>query len=440
MSSTAANSTAPKSAAVPRGRPSPEAVAIGFVAALRAAGTEIAVTSSLLYVESLALVDMADPRAVYWAGRATLVHRPEDIAGYDEVFIRYWTRAADPGSDPVLSVPLTIALDDPAGRPGSEDPDSGAEQILTVRYSATETLARKDFSDYSEAELQEARLLMSRLAWDGPTRRSRRSQPSRSSLGQLDLRHTVRAALRSGGEPVRLHRRVPGSRPRRLVLLVDISGSMENYARALLRFVQAAVAGRSRVEAFALGTRLTRLTRELGSRDPDRAMRAATAAVADWSGGTRLGDGLRTFNDDWGCRGTARGAIVVILSDGWDRGDPALMDEQMQRLSRVTHRVVWVNPLKASRGYQPLARGMAAALPHIDDFVAGHNLESLQELARIVLAEDSRHGGGRRGGQARAGHRQDRRGPTGDDLNDDRNVDRSVGVGSAGNPSVGVRG
>jgi uncharacterized protein with von Willebrand factor type A (vWA) domain len=159
---------------------------------------------------------------------------------------------------------------------------------------------------------------------------------------------------------------------------------MDPYARALVRFLHAAVVGRARVEAFALGTRLTRITRELSSRDPDTAVARAAAAVADWSGGTRLGEGLRAFNDTWGVRGMARGAVVVILSDGWDRGDPAVMAEQMARLSRVAHRVVWVNPLKASPGYAPLARGMAAALPYVDDFVEGHNLAALEELVEVV--------------------------------------------------------
>jgi uncharacterized protein with von Willebrand factor type A (vWA) domain len=177
----------------------------------------------------------------------------------------------------------------------------------------------------------------------------------------------------------------PGERPRRLVLLLDVSGSMEAYARALLRFVHAAVAGRGRVEAFTLGTRLTRLTRELSDRDPDAAIRKATGATPDWSGGTRLGDTLRAFNDEWGQRGMARGAIVVILSDGWDRGEPEVMAEQMARLSRVAHRVVWVNPLKASEGYAPLARGMAAALPFVDDFIEGHSLDSLERLAQVII-------------------------------------------------------
>ena len=169
------------------------------------------------------------------------------------------------------------------------------------------------------------------------------------------------------------------------MLLLDVSGSMEPYARALLRFVHAAVVGRQRVEAFALGTRLTRVTRELSSpRSRRRARAAAGERVADWSGGTRLGEGLRAFNDEWGVRGMARGAIVVILSDGWDRGDPEVLAEQMARLSRVAHRVVWVNPLKATPGYAPLARGMAAALPYVDDFVEGHSLAALEELAEVI--------------------------------------------------------
>jgi uncharacterized protein with von Willebrand factor type A (vWA) domain len=168
------------------------------------------------------------------------------------------------------------------------------------------------------------------------------------------------------------------------VLLLDVSGSMEPYARALIRFVHAAVAGRQKVEAFAMGTRLTRLTRELSTRDPDEALQRAATRVADYGGGTRLGDGLKVFNDEWGQRGMARGAIVVVLSDGWDRGDPAVLGEQMQRLQRAAHKVVWVNPLKVTPGYAPLARGMAAALPHIDAFVEGHSIEAIEELARVV--------------------------------------------------------
>jgi uncharacterized protein with von Willebrand factor type A (vWA) domain len=192
------------------------------------------------------------------------------------------------------------------------------------------------------------------------------------------------AGRRHGGEPVRRGYRAPSEKPRRVVLLVDVSGSMEPYARALLAFVHAAVIGRARVEAFTLGTRLTRITRELSWRDPDGALAAAAAAAPDWSGGTRLGEGLAAFNERWGVRGMARGAVVVILSDGWDRGDPEALAEQMARLHRVAHKVVWVNPLKATPGYAPLARGMAAALPYVDEFVEGHALASIEQLADVL--------------------------------------------------------
>lgn len=175
-----------------------------------------------------------------------------------------------------------------------------------------------------------------------------------------------------------------------MVLLLDVSGSMEPYARALLRFVQAAVAGRQRVEAFAMGTRLTRVTKELSSRDPDRALHLASDRVSDWSGGTRLGECLRRFNDEWGVRGMARGAIVIVLSDGWDRGEPQLLADQMCRLQRITHDLIWVNPLKVTPGYAPLARGMAAALPYVDHFVEGHSVAAMEELARVISAQPDR--------------------------------------------------
>lgn len=370
----------------------PVDVAVGFACALRRAGLEVSLTSALLYAEALSVCDVGSRTSLYWAGRAALVHRFEDVSVYDAVFGAYWLgESLGTASVAAVSVPVILQVDD-ADAAGDSDEESPSDvDAITLRYSATETLTTKDFADYTDSELEEARRLMERLRFAGPTRPSRRPEPARSCRGRLDVRRTVRAAMRSGGEPMRMHRRVSGRRPRRLVMLLDVSGSMERYARALLRLVHAAVAGRSRVEAFALGTRLTRLTRELSSRDPDRAMRAASDAVPDWSGGTRLGAGLRAFNDEWGCRGMARGAVVVILSDGWDRGDPAEMSEQMQRLRRVANRVVWVNPLKASPGYAPLARGMAAALPYVDDFVEGHNLESLERLAELVLTERGTH-------------------------------------------------
>jgi uncharacterized protein len=226
--------------------------------------------------------------------------------------------------------------------------------------------------------------LMQQLRLAGPPRTSLRLRNSRRRGSRHDLRRTVRASITHGGEPIQLLWREPGEKQRRLVVLLDISGSMEPYARALLRFMHAAVVGRQRVEAFAFGTRLTRLTKELANRNPDKALQRASAQVPDWSGGTRLGESMKKFNDTWGVRGMARGAIVVILSDGWDRGEPAVLAEQMKRLQRVAHRVVWVNPLKVTPGYAPLARGMAAALPYIDEFVEGHSMAALEQLTRVI--------------------------------------------------------
>jgi uncharacterized protein with von Willebrand factor type A (vWA) domain len=217
----------------------------------------------------------------------------------------------------------------------------------------------------------------------GARRRSRRRRPSRRHV-DLDLRRTVARALRAGGEPIHLAWHAPGQRPRRLVLLVDVSGSMSSYARALVRFAHAAVVGRGDVEVFALGTRLTRLTSALHSHDADAALARVSASTPDWEGGTRLGDTVGEFVERWGVRGMARGADVVILSDGWDRGDPAELGAHMARLARVAHRIVWVNPLKSSPGYAPLAGGMAAALPWVDEFVEGHAVASLEELAGLL--------------------------------------------------------
>jgi uncharacterized protein with von Willebrand factor type A (vWA) domain len=362
--------------------------AVAFVRFLRTEGLDVPIGSTVTFLQALDALGIAGRSHVYWAGRATLVSRPEDIDVYDRVFQAFWLRHGFDGRDDAPVDHITLALDD--GDDNGEDnaPDGEDEdgETVTVRYSAAEVLKHKDFSTYSAAELGEARRLMAALRLVGSPRRSRRRIPSGAQRGRPDLRRTVRAALRAEGEPMRRAFTEAGERPRRLVLLLDVSGSMEPYARALIRFVHAAVAGRTKVEAFALGTRLTRITRELSTHDPDAAVARASDAVTDWSGGTRLGDGLREFNDEWGQRGMARGAIVVILSDGWDRGEPAVMAEQMARLSRVAFRVVWVNPLKASAGYAPLAQGMAAALPYVDEFVEGHCVESLEALAAVVAA------------------------------------------------------
>jgi uncharacterized protein len=382
----------------------PERMAVAFARVLRGAGLSVPVGSVVDYARALAAVGFTRPSRVYWAGRATLVTRPEDVAMYDRAFAAFFTGAWVElrTAPPALEVALALDTDE---EPGDEPPGENESEVpvVAVRWSPTETLRHRDFAAYSPAEFVEARRLMADLRLAAAFRRSRRLRRSHRLTGRPDLRRTVRAALRSGGEPIHRPSRERGERPRRLVLLLDVSGSMEPYARAFVRFLHAAVVGRTRVEAFALGTRLTRVTRELAARDPDAAITAAARRVVDWSGGTRLGECLREFNDTWGVRGMARGATVVILSDGWDRGAPEALAEQMMRLRRVAHSIVWVNPLKASPGYAPLAQGMAAALPYVDEFVEGHSLAALETLIAVVAdprgrrpgLADSRNGGER---------------------------------------------
>jgi len=370
----------------------PERIAVGFARVLRGAGLDVPIGAVINYVEALGRVGIDQRDTTYWAGRATLVRNPEDIQVYDRAFAVFWERRS---AEVIWIEPevqrITLAIDDEDGAEGDDDSDEAStDPQLVLRFSAAEVLRHKDFAAYDDDELRLAQQLMTRLRLVGPPRISARMSPARRG-SRPDLRRTMRHALRAGGEPIRRAWREPGDRLRRLVLLLDISGSMEPYARAMLRFVQAAVGGRQRVEAFALGTRLTRLTRELGGRDPDSALRRAADRVEDWSGGTRLGECLRTFNDEWGTRGMARGAIVVILSDGWDRGDPAMLTEQMERLRRVVHSLIWVNPLKVTPGYAPLARGMAAALPHVDHFVEGHSLAAMEELAAVIAGGSVRN-------------------------------------------------
>ncbi|RMI34540.1 VWA domain-containing protein [Actinomadura harenae] len=330
-------------------------------------------------------LDVLDPRDVYWAGRLTLCADPEDLPRYDRCFAAYFSgRTAVPGPrqapPPVVrSVRVAPPVPDP---PSGGDAESGDVRVTSA--SGAEVLRHRDVSRLGPEERAEINRLIALLAASAEPRRSRRLVPA--SAGRLDPGRTVREALRRGGEPVVLRRRGPRTRPRRLVLLVDVSGSMTPYADALLRFAHAAVraSGARRVEVFSVGTRLTRLTRELGARDPDAALRAVAAAIPDWSGGTRLGAELKEFLDRFGQRGTARGAVVVIASDGWERGDAALLGEQMARLARLAHRVVWANPHKARPGYAPLTAGMAAALPHLSAFTSGHSLAALEDLARLI--------------------------------------------------------
>ena len=367
-----------------------ERLAVGFCRVLRRAGLRVPPSATIHFAEALAQVGIRDRSGVYWAGRSTLVHRPEDLELYDRVFAAYWQqRGAESilveGDPPPVTLALDLGDDDPDPEGDGEDPTG---EVQEVRWSATEVLTDKDFADCSADELDELTRLMARLRFTTHHRRSRRLVPVKGNGDRPDLRRTVRWALKHQGEPVRRAYVSAATRPRRLVLVLDVSGSMESYARALIRFAHAAVVARSKVEVFVLGTRLTRLTRHLTSRDPDAAIRTALPQVRDWAGGTRLGEGMREFNNRWAIRGMARGSIVVVLSDGWDRGDPSVLAEEMERLHRVTHELIWVNPLKATPGYAPLAAGMAAALPHVDRFIEGHSYNSLEQLAAILSGAD----------------------------------------------------
>ncbi len=366
---------------------SPAEIAVAFTQILRGLGLSVPTSCTHTFAAALCETGLDDRDTTYWAGRSTLVRRMEDIALYDRAFAVFFEGRRSSGADDTVDEPIsiTIAVDtDDDSADGDDDADGSDDEVIELRFSTTEVLRHKDFADYSPDELSQAQELMSHLRLIGAPRASLRRGPTSRRTSTPDIRRTVRSAIRAGGEPIERHHLEPTPRLRRLVLLLDVSGSMEPYARALLRFVHAAVAGRQKVEAFTLGTRLTRITRELTSRDPDIAVRAAGLRVADWSGGTRLGTGLRQFNDEWGVRGLARNSIVVILSDGWDRGEPEELGAEMERLQRVTHRLIWVNPLKVTPGYAPLARGMAAALPYVDHFVEGHSVAAMEELTRVI--------------------------------------------------------
>ena len=363
----------------------PEEMAVGFARLLRELDIPTPLDSVLTFMHALDRVGMHDRDSVYWAARSTLIHKHEYIPVFDRAFAVYWEHRESPDVAPEELTHLTLALDTDE-QDGAQDGQATAtdDPTITLRFSGVETLREKDFAEYTDDEMKLALQFMVALRLAGAPRPSLRHQHTKQRGSRPDMRRTIRASLAACGEPMRRHWTKMGDKPRRIVFLLDISGSMEPYARALLRFVHAGVAGRQRVEAFTLGTRLTRVTRELSSKDPDKALRATGENVHDWSGGTRLGETLRMFNDEWGVRGMARGAIVVILSDGWDRGDPAALSEQMQRLQRIAFRTIWVNPLKVTPGYAPLARGMAAALPYVDDFVEGHSLDALEHLTKVI--------------------------------------------------------
>ncbi|HEX2418800.1 MAG TPA: VWA domain-containing protein [Micromonosporaceae bacterium] len=357
-------------------------VLLGFARTLRYAGMDATPERVQAMLTAVDALGVTDPSGVYWGGRLALCAEPDDIATYDAAFQGYFQDAppaGDRSAPPPARQVMTLAeADTGSGEAGEAD-----RELPHAVASDVELLRHRDVTALTAVERAELRRLLALLAPSPAPRLVRRQR--RAPRGAVDPARTVARMLRHAGEPSRLARRARQRKPRRLVLLVDVSGSMAPYADALLRFAHAAVRRRPATsEVFTIGTRMTRITRALRLRDPDAALAASSQVIPDWSGGTRLGEAVKAFLDRWGQRGAARGAIVVVFSDGWERGDPALLAAQMRRLARLAYRVVWVNPHKGKAGYAPLAGGMAAALPYLDEFVAGHSFGALEELVRVI--------------------------------------------------------
>jgi uncharacterized protein with von Willebrand factor type A (vWA) domain len=356
-----------------------------LAAAMRAAGARVGVGELLAAHKALAAVDATDRLEAFLALRTTLCSSRAELALFTEAFNTVFAGEAIENPLAALGEIEKAALPRvgvPQTGPVELEPDPDAEPVPAA-YSDEELLREKDFASYTDTERALARRLLVRIAARAPQRLSRRTRPTRRRREAHDLRATVRASLRHGGELMERRYREPGLKPRRIVLVCDVSGSMAPYARMLLQYLQASVAARARVEAFVFGTRLTRVTRDLEGRDPDRALSRAAERVTDWSGGTRIGAALAELNREHGRR-IGRGAVVVILSDGWDRGDPDLLAEEMARLRRTAHRLLWLNPLAADPRYEPLTRGMRAALPHVDHLLPGNSIASLESLADLM--------------------------------------------------------
>ncbi len=356
---------------------------------LRGIGLSVSTARMLDLAEALSRIEVFRREEFHAAARALLVHRREDLELFDAAFSMFWetpperwTRARLPGmvlrKPRTTSVPATFRFDPGGGRGGDEE--SPPRPFARRTWSDREALERRDFSDLDEEELRAVQALMRDAGWEAAARRVVRFGPG--GRRSLDLRRTLRSSLRHGGECFRLTRRRRREKPRPIIVLADVSGSMEQTARVLLHFLYGLSHGtRSRVETFVFATRLTRITRKLADRRVDRALREASGAVRDWSGGTRIGEALHRFNREWARRLPTSAAVVLLVSDGWDRGDPGLVAAEMERLRGLAWRIVWLNPLLGDAGYEPLTRGMAAALPHVHDFLPVNDLASVRELA-----------------------------------------------------------
>ncbi len=372
-----------------------------FGQVLRRAGLEVSSDNMLELVRATEQLAIGRREEFRQAARCLLVHRKEDLPIFDEAFQVFWRRPATDRTamdlrsmgeqrryrKPQIMPPGAVGQENQA----QEGADPTADRVdLSYGYSPQEVLRAKDFADYTVAEIGEARHMMAELAWELGRRRTRRREAGDGAW--LDLRGTMRRNLKYGGEWLELAHRRTKDKPRTLVLLCDVSGSMEQYTRMLLHFIHTVARGLDRVEAFLFATRLTRITRHLGHRSVDQAVSEVSKAVPDWAGGTRIGEAVKTFNFRWARRVLGGGAVVLVISDGWDRGEPELLGQEMERLRRSCHRLIWLNPLLASPEYQPLTRGMRAALPHVDDFLPVHNLNSLSALARRLNQLGPRRG------------------------------------------------
>ena len=389
------------------------AVVGAFSQRLHDAGMPVTPSQTQQYARSLVLTKPVSRRRLYWTTRAIFVTAFIQLPTFDRVFREVFGTSAQEDPDADADMELEPAppkdesdheeenLDDDEQLPdsgqdgaglnassgeGEDDEESEEQEIPILTASEEEELSEKHFAALTPRELAALYRLMVRLDLATPLRRTRRRQRGRHGE-HMDMRRTLRNSLRTGGDPIKLARRRRRVQKRRLVLLCDISGSMEPYARAYLQFLHCARASGPDHEAFVFATRLTRLTKQLAGRNPNRAIRRATEAVEDWSSGTRIGDALKSFNDRYGRRGMARGSVVVILSDGWERGDPEMVSREMERLARLAYRIVWVNPRVSAPGFQPKAGGLVAALPHCNALVSGHSLNALDEVADAIAAE-----------------------------------------------------
>jgi uncharacterized protein len=360
---------------------------VKFAGELRAVGLAVGSGDVLLYCSALSKLNPADLADLYWAGRTTLVNRHDDIAVYDQVFRRFFLGADGAADDPLTlmlraSAQAQGALAIPTDEPGESELQD--EAVLGWIASDVGALKHKSFAACTPEELAALRRIMARIRLTPPRRRTRRSTAARAGH-RPDPRRIVRESMRMHGEPARLYWRRRKVRLRPLILILDISGSMADYSRSLLQFAHSAIRSAGRVEVFCFGTRLTRVTGAMECRRPDEALERAARAAFDWDGGTRIGDSLDAFVRDWARRGVCRGGIVVVCSDGLDRGDPAVLASALERLTRLSHRLVWLNPHKGDNpAFRPSTLGMMVAAPHIDLLLSGHDLSSLENLARLL--------------------------------------------------------